>query len=196
MAAFRHSRGPNFRTLKLTLFFTSAALQERITSAQSILNALKNPIYKMYFLFLSYILEIINPLNMEFQSEKPKIHVLLLDRVFALFKLVLKAFMKKEYVNETPIEKINVLNPSHYVQLETIYCGAKVAELINTGNVNEGDLKNVRLRVLHFYIELSIQIKKRFNFCDETLNFAAKFKPESVMLNIQALQRLKKNFQT
>lgn len=55
----------------LTLFFTSAALQKRIPSAQSILNALKIPIYKMYCLFLGYISEIINDLNMEFQSEKP-----------------------------------------------------------------------------------------------------------------------------
>jgi hypothetical protein len=163
----------------LVVFFDRAVSNDKIHSAQNILCALKNPVYKLYFLFLSYILEIVNQLNAEFQSQSPKIH-LLLDRVTSLFKLILKSFIKKTYLDMTDIDKINILNPGNYLQPDEIYCGAKATVFISETNINKEDLHNFRSRILEFYIELSHQIKQRFKFNDKTLNFAKKFNPISV----------------
>ncbi|XP_067214564.1 zinc finger protein 862-like isoform X3 [Linepithema humile] len=61
----------------IELFFTRAALEDNLQSAKTILNALRNPIYKIYYSFLSFILEIINKINLLFQSRKPLITQLL-----------------------------------------------------------------------------------------------------------------------
>ena len=45
-------------------------------NSKALSDGLKAPQNKLYFLFLSYVLSIINKLNIEFQSETPKIHIL------------------------------------------------------------------------------------------------------------------------
>lgn len=94
--------------------------------------------------------------------------------------MILKSFLKKQYLDQTSIETVNIHNPANFVAIEDIYCGAKVGLFIQNENINVADLKNFRLRVLEFYIELSFQIKKRFNFQDQTLKFARKFDPQMV----------------
>nr|XP_015840122.1 PREDICTED: uncharacterized protein LOC107399001 [Tribolium castaneum] len=61
----------------LVLFFQNEADVENVPKAKLILQALSNPIFKLYFQFLAFILDIINQINVEFQSEKYKLHVLL-----------------------------------------------------------------------------------------------------------------------
>ncbi|XP_030764914.1 uncharacterized protein LOC115889120 [Sitophilus oryzae] len=46
----------------LKLVFQDAVLAENLQSFQTTLNNLNDPIYKLYFLFLSYVLEIVNQL--------------------------------------------------------------------------------------------------------------------------------------
>ncbi|XP_066969329.1 protein FAM200C-like [Macrobrachium rosenbergii] len=58
----------------LILFFQSEALESQVQSAAHILNALNNPVFKLFFSFLSYVLPIINKMNREFQSESVMIH--------------------------------------------------------------------------------------------------------------------------
>lgn len=166
----------------LELFFTRAALEDNMQRAQLILDSLHNPIYKVYFYFLSYILEVTNKLNLEFQAETPKIQVLL-ARVTSLYKVILKSFLKKSYLEKTDLKDIVVSNPNNYVLLDDLYCGANVENFLKN-NQNQTDpieIKNFKLRVLEYYIELAKQIKKRFNFEDDILKFASKFSPRSVL---------------
>lgn len=79
----------------LELFFKKAISVDNIQTCHNIFNAFRNPIFRLYFFFLSYVLEIINKLNLEFQAEGTKIHVLL-SRVSALYKMILKSFLKKK----------------------------------------------------------------------------------------------------
>lgn len=58
---------------------------------------MNNPLYKIYFHFLNYILKIITDLNKNFQSEAPKIH-LLVSEVTKKYKLILKNFLKADYL--------------------------------------------------------------------------------------------------
>lgn len=74
---------------------------------RDILDQFDNAEIELYPAFLFYILPLVNKFNIEFKSEKPKIHLLYL-RVSSLFKTILKYYLKNEYVNNSNnIFKIN-----------------------------------------------------------------------------------------
>ncbi|CAG9814695.1 unnamed protein product [Phaedon cochleariae] len=56
----------------LRLFFQREALEGNLPSARAILNALNNQEYKIYFLFLSFVLELITKVDIELYSQKPQ----------------------------------------------------------------------------------------------------------------------------
>lgn len=59
----------------LKLFFTSEAFEEKdFARPNNILEKFNNLEYELYLTFLSHILPIVKKVNIEFQSEKPKIH--------------------------------------------------------------------------------------------------------------------------
>lgn len=153
----------------LILYFTdccSSAHGDQTHKVIIILDCLKNKLYKLYFFFLSYILKIVNTMNVEFQSERPRIHQLM-PRISNLYKQIVKGYMNSQYVNNTETHRINPSDPKNFVPLEDMYMGVHVQELINSDEVNEiskNDLYNFRLNCLHFYIELCSQIKDRFPF--------------------------------
>lgn len=161
----------------LTLFFAEAAFTDNLLVSIELDKALKTPVYKMYLLFLSYILEIVNKLNIEFQSEKPKIH-LLNKRIADLYRSILRNYMKLDYLKKTDMDKIEPSNPTHFLPLENIYLGAKYEVEIKKNTIEASELKKMKLSILEFYIELSLQIKQRFPFNDEKLKFLEKFSPE------------------
>lgn len=108
-----------------TLVFQDTVLTENLHSFQTLLNNLNSPIYKAYFQFLSYILDIVNKLNLEFQFEKCKIYALK-DRISALYKTILRNFLKKDYIDELDIDKVDVFNCDNFFPKENVYFGAKV----------------------------------------------------------------------
>jgi hypothetical protein len=71
----------------LKLYFTGAVLQDNLRNTQHILEAFNTPVVKLYLLFLSYILDIVNRINIEFQSEQPKI-LQLLTRIKELYRTI------------------------------------------------------------------------------------------------------------
>lgn len=85
-----------------------------------------------------------NKLNLEFQSETPKIH-LLLSRVKSLYKVILKSFLQKQALECADLNSIIVNNPHYYLLLEQIYCGAKVEILLKSGNIDEKEIKNFKI---------------------------------------------------
>jgi hypothetical protein len=130
-------------------------------------------------LFLAYVLELVTKVNIELQSEAPKLPVLL-NRVTSLYKTLVRCFIKREVIVKQDFKDIMINNPANYVELDKIYIGAK-AELLLKGNnlqIMKEDLHHFRLRVLDFFIELCNQVRKRFNFNDKYLQYAAYFTPE------------------
>jgi hypothetical protein len=57
--------------------------------AKSISGALRNGIFKVYLLFLSFTLELITKVNLEFQSEQPKLPIML-ERILSLYSAFVK----------------------------------------------------------------------------------------------------------
>ncbi|CAH0551284.1 unnamed protein product [Brassicogethes aeneus] len=165
----------------LKLFFTAESMNGSSTlKAQLILEGLNDPKYKIYLLFLSYVLKFINEMNIEFQSEKPKLYYLL-SRMKELYKILLKSFIKKSVIDKAvSIEKVNVSNPINYIPLEEIYFGAKAANVIATSNIHKNDLHNIRLNILRYYIDLCTEITNRFPFGNPVLNFVTNFNPVTI----------------
>ena len=81
----------------LILFFQAEALESKIKPAAAILNALTNPIYKLYFSFLGYILTIISKINREFQSENVMIHTAY-SNIIAFYRTILSNFIKRHVI--------------------------------------------------------------------------------------------------
>ncbi|KAB0790539.1 hypothetical protein PPYR_15060 [Photinus pyralis] len=164
----------------LNLYFQRASLEDNLPTAKAILNALRNPIYKLYLLFLSHILSLINKVNLDLQSEKPKAPILL-EELRTLYKTILKYFIKKEILDRQEIIDIDIKKPSSYIDIKSIYFGAN-AELylsnLNENDITNNDLHSFRLRCLDFYIELCTEIRRRFNFKDKHLNFISNFVPK------------------
>lgn len=164
----------------LQLFFTSEYQEENLHSTKLILDSLYTKIFKVYFSFLAYILDIVNNLNLEFQSEKPKIHYLS-KRIRSLYESILRNYLKKECLEEQSVADIDPSNPRYFMSINEMYFGAKCELLLSNNDIDRSEIENFRLRALDFYVELAKQIKKRFRFNDPVLKFAANFDPEVVV---------------
>jgi hypothetical protein len=161
----------------LTLYFKHRILEDNSPTVQSLLNAFRNPVFKLYLCFLSYVLQLVTHMNMNLQSEKPKLPELL-GNMTTLNKTILKCYIKPEHlVGDLNIGSVMINNPHIYRPLSELYLGANFDIIEKNCNVSQSDLHNVKLRCLDFLIELSRQIKCRFDFDDKYLKFAVQFNP-------------------
>lgn len=112
----------------LTLYFTLAALEDGMAAASSVLQELHNPITKMFFAFLAFILPAVNKVNVEFQATSFRVQKLW-SSINSSVKAILSYFMKKESLKDKDLNKINPKNPSNYLKLEDIYRGARVVSI-------------------------------------------------------------------
>lgn len=140
------------------------------------LAALKNRCTKAYFLFLSHCLKIINSLNVEFQGEGPMVQ-LLLPRLTLLLKTILKCYIKKDVLDSgKSLQEIDFENPSNHLDLNKMFVGT-ACEIFLNKEPEDNHTKDMRRVMLFFYIEISKQIKKRFNLDDPTLKYFNYFDP-------------------
>lgn len=156
----------------LILFFQSEALESQVQSAVHILNALNNPLFKMFFTFLGYILPIINKMNREFQSESVMIHTAY-SNICAFYRTILSNYVKKDVLKSKsdPFE-VEFKDPSNFLPENEWYCGSKVESMLADKNVLEklgSEASRFRLRCLDFYVELSKQISQRFKGLSDVL---------------------------
>ncbi|XP_036317486.1 zinc finger MYM-type protein 6-like, partial [Rhagoletis pomonella] len=100
----------------LQLYFISNVIEVNGINAAKLAKKMGNPSLRVYFLFLSYVLKIINDLNKDFQSEKIRLPYLY-SRVNMTIKLTLSNFMKNSVVKNldvnailTDFEKLNNYN--------------------------------------------------------------------------------------
>lgn len=148
----------------LKLYFRSEEF-DKVTGALEINVALNNPINKLYLQFLEYILPTFTDLNTEFQSENPKVQKIY-AQMSSAYKLLLSYYIKPNYLSNTEINKLQFRNPDHYLPLNDIYLGPKIAAAFTENQLllSESDKREFRLRCLNFYVEAASQIYKRFPF--------------------------------
>lgn len=131
----------------------------------NIKNAFKNNVFRIYLEFLDYVLDITCKMNLHFQSNDIRIHRLH-STMTGFYVSFLRNFLKKSYVDVhlNDVSKVVVNNPDNYRQINEIYFGPKVKIFCEKHAVDEKDLKDFQLRSLDFYVQLCLQIKKRFTF--------------------------------
>nr|CAI5858476.1 unnamed protein product [Callosobruchus analis] len=140
----------------LKLYFTSEVIEEKdFMRPRQILDKFERPETEIYLSFLCYILPLINKLNLEFQSEKAKIHILF-ERIMTLAKSIID---------------INPLNVYEYLKNEEIYLGQQAESVLTKYNLRKDDVRDILNNCLKFYVELCLQIRNRFKNLSQYENF-------------------------
>lgn len=76
---------------------------------------------------------------------------------------------------------IDVADPRNFLDISEIYLRTKVELLLASEKMNNTDVKNFKLNCLSFYVELAVQIKRRFKFNDQLLKFMTNLHPRKVV---------------
>lgn len=144
----------------------------------------------MYLHFLDWVLPFITKLNIEFQSEQPKVF-LLYSRMEETYRAILGCYMKSDYLQTTAVEKIQFRNPSNFVALEEVNLGARCNAILSKVDFKmaEGNLKTFRINCLNMYVELAHELYQRFTFGSEHCQFL-KYTNFIVPQNIQTIQSI------
>lgn len=120
----------------LILFFQPEALESGIKPATKILDALNNPIYKLYFSFLSYVWPTINKMNREFQSENVMIHFAY-SNICAFYRTILGNFIETDKMKSKSVPfDINFQDPINFLPESERNLDSKVEALMNDQNVH------------------------------------------------------------
>lgn len=159
----------------LTLYFTEQALQKENLHAISIYNCLCNPETRLYLEFLSYALSFFSRLNIIMQSEKPQIQVLYRE-VSTTVKCILESFIRQDVLDKTNLADTDFKNPRNFVNLNNMYFGA----FINSSNIPDTNLQNVKKRCLSFYKEGVKQILSRISLKESVFQKLVFMDPENV----------------
>jgi len=149
----------------LILYFTSVSLTEGLLTAMQILEWLRDPFIKMYFLFLQWVLPKFADLNKYFQSS----NVVVIDlhkKVEAMFKEILLAYMEGRYVDSTPVHMTDPNRRDKFKPDAQMYLGVGVAnQLLHKDVINCTERKREFFnRCRNFLIIGACELKKRWDF--------------------------------
>ncbi|GFN80995.1 proteinral transcription factor ii-i repeat domain-containing protein 2 [Plakobranchus ocellatus] len=151
----------------LLLYFQSEAITDKVDGANRIYDTLNNRGTKHMLLFLQYVLQKVNKLNLEFQSERFRLHMLY-TMVTSEYKTFLSFFIRDEVLLTTKIQDIDPSQESLHRDLGDIYLGGKaIALLLSEPLVNEACNTRFKIDCKKFLVELCVQMKKRFSFNEE-----------------------------
>ena len=168
----------------LEAYFEQAAQKERLIATQNVLSALKNPIFKLYYQFLSFVLPKFTTFNKLFQSETPNIHFLI-NYLVSTYKAFLSCYLSAQYIRSTTIDKIEPGHVSNFVPLTSMNMGVDVAHFLvanssNTSANMKSEIQGFLQHVQKFYIEAALQIQQRFPINDDTLKSLIVLNPDII----------------
>ncbi|XP_043271187.1 uncharacterized protein [Venturia canescens] len=168
----------------LKLFFIEKRFTERLAAVDTILFWLDDPLFRMFYLFLEWVLPKFTQLNKLFQSEKPVITTMY-DSISSTYIELLKSYMDSDYINKTDIQNIDPSKADKFLSPEQMYLGVKVATFLQKPDIQKNNnlktdfWKNTR----QFLVVGCLQIKKRFDFNDVVLQKMSALQPENAMMD-------------
>jgi hypothetical protein len=124
------------------------------------------PVNKLYLQFLNHILPTIQDMNVEFQSEKPKLHYLY-SRIETAFRTILDCYIDPKYFKTKNVTELQYRNPTNYTKIENVYFGADCSAALSDpkkAGLSREDIDSFRVNCLNFYVECANQIYTRFPF--------------------------------
>ncbi|CAI6359908.1 unnamed protein product [Macrosiphum euphorbiae] len=136
-------------------YFRIALFEDKLKSAQTILDELLNPYTKCYFLFLKYALNYLNTFNALFQSREIMIHKLF-DQSLNLMKIICQNFVKPSLLDNISCLNFHI---SNLLPVEEVFLGAECQSLLNLQPID--NINVFKEKCQKFYITVAEEIIKR-----------------------------------
>jgi len=99
------------------------AHRQNLLVSQKILSHLQNPIRKLYFYFLDFVLPKFTELKVMFQSAKTSVHCFH-NGLHAIYRDFLSCYLHDSH---TPLQHVDPTSQVNFLPLTSMYTGAKVA---------------------------------------------------------------------
>ena len=166
----------------LTEFFKIPFLEGKDMSAVNLYLGLVNPKVKLFYLFLKYVLPIVNKINVEFQSADVKVHKLK-SSVSSLLQEIGLNFINESQLRpgKTCPFTMDFSDPRNFRSIQDMHFGAEFQlyelESIEKGAVEERQVQDVKKSCLAFYIKLQSEIQLRINPKDPLLDLVQSLSP-------------------
>lgn len=166
----------------LTLYFTDMALLEKLVAAQQILECLTDPVVKLFYLFLQWVLPKFTSLNKYFQSEKVVVTELN-DKLCELYREILLSFMEGQYVRKTKLTEIDPTREDKQLPGSRLYLGVGVMNYIDHPQVTQHPhmREDFFKRCRTFLSVAACEVKKRWSFDDELMTNIRYLHPKQAM---------------
>lgn len=162
----------------LVSYFNMAATDDREKKAEIILQSLKNPIFKAYFLFLNSFLPSLKQITQESPNKTQSLPELLMGIADEL-KRVLRYYMQHEYVDETPIPSLKPGDDRYFLRIDQVYFAIDVIALKQEIDpIFYNDIQDFQVRCLNFYIVFCEQLLKKIDFTDPILQNLVMLSPQ------------------
>ena len=151
----------------MTLFFKSEASTDKVDGAAQIYETLVNAGTKHILLFLNYVLAKIDLMNLEFQSQQFRLHVLH-RTITDQYRDILGMFISEEVMNSQSLSSIDPANERNFKDLKHMDLGGRCesALLKQPLGINEQRFRTDAKTVLR---QLCLQIKLRFPLTEDSL---------------------------
>lgn len=143
----------------LVLYFQSESRVDKVDGAKRIYETMINKGTKHMLLFLEYILKKVNALNVEFQSEHFRLH-LLHTMVSCEYQSILSCFIKEDVLISSKLSDIDLSNAANHKDMNDIYLGGRTMSYL-VQNPIDGDFSRFKTDCINFLIELCSQIRRR-----------------------------------
>lgn len=139
----------------------------------SLQNQIRDPLTKLYLLFLSSILPVFNAVNIFLQQEAPAIH-LLYRKLNSLFSDLLVRFVKPSALSDeaASMTAIQFSKRKHQKDDGDLVIGAESKSYIKSANLTATQLQKFYSEVRNFYVASCQYILKKFPLNDAFLKNA------------------------
>ena len=166
----------------LTLFFTDMWFSERLVAAEHILECLRDPAVKLYYLFLQWALPKFTNLNAFFQSSKVVVTELQ-DKLCELYRDILLCFLDRQYVMKTELNRIDPCDQEKHFANPMMYLGVGVMSFVNKPEiVARPDIREEFYKRCRSFLQVAaLEVKKRWDFNDPVLSKIGMLSPKRTL---------------
>ncbi|KAJ8970481.1 hypothetical protein NQ314_001210 [Rhamnusium bicolor] len=185
--------------IPLKAYLTEAVFSDPSKTIEEMLATMNKQFTTVYLEFMSYVLTLLTDFNTMFQAETPPLYKLK-PEVENLLKTLSSNYLKMAYIKICDdILKAEFKNTEHFVDLEKIYIGITATESIvnlkKDSNVPRSEITCFFRTCQAFYIELTTDICKRFDFSDHLFDLISIVNPSvAQQFEIQSLAQVFQRF--
>ncbi|KAJ8963505.1 hypothetical protein NQ314_005584 [Rhamnusium bicolor] len=185
--------------IPLKAYLTEAVFSDPSKTTEEMLAIMNNQFTTVYLEFMSYVLTLLTDFNTMFQAETSLLYKLK-PEVENLLKTLSSNYLKMAYIKTCDdILKAEFKNTEHFVDLEKIYIGITATESIvnlkKDSNVPRSEITCFFRTCQAFYIELTTDICKRFDFSDHLFDLISIVNPSiAQQFEIQSLAQVFQRF--